>query len=178
MSSEDIAAVAAAAFLILSGDKKKRRYWVRPSLAHRQLYNLNHLMDDLIRDDTDPTTNELNVTGYSYFKNFSRMSVEDFNYLEEAITPYVKLQDTSFRPAISVREQLGITLRFLATGDSYKSLMYSAKIRNTTIGRFVPRVSKALIEVLVSQKGFHDVLNSGKLTPRDTLVALVVHIQH
>ena len=73
MSSEDIAAVAAAAFLILSGDKKKRRYWVRPSLARRQLYNLNHLMDDLIRDDTDPTTNELNVTGYSYFKNFSRM---------------------------------------------------------------------------------------------------------
>ena len=122
MSSEDIAAVAAAAFLILSGDKKKRRYWVRPSLARRQLYNLNHLMDDLIRDDTDPTTNELNVTGYSYFKNFVRMSVEDFNYLEEAITPYVKLQDTSFRPAISVREQLGITLRFLATGDSFRSM--------------------------------------------------------
>ena len=61
-------------FKILSGDKKKRRYWVRPSLARRQLYNLNHLMDDLIRDDTDPTTNELNETEYSYFKNFSRMS--------------------------------------------------------------------------------------------------------
>ena len=61
-------------FKILSGDKKKRGYWVRPSLARRQLYNLNHLMDDLIRDDTDPTTNELNETVYSYFKNFSRMS--------------------------------------------------------------------------------------------------------
>ena len=148
MSSEDIAAVAAAAFLILSGDKKKRRYWVRPSLARRQLYNLNHLMDDLIRDDTDPTTNELNVTGYSYFKNFSRMSVEDFNYLEEAITPYVKLQDTSFRPAISVREQLGITLRFLATGDSFRSMTYQGLMSASSVTRIVPRVCRALIEVL------------------------------
>ena len=70
MSSEDIAAVTAAALSILNNDKKKRRYSVRP----RQLYDLNHLMDDLIRDDTDPTTNELNETEYSYFKNFSRMS--------------------------------------------------------------------------------------------------------
>ena len=76
------------------------------------------------------------------------MSVVEFNYLEEAITPYVKLQDTSFRPAISVREQLGITLRFLATGDSFRSMTYQGLMSASSVTRIVPRVCRALIEVL------------------------------
>ena len=49
---------------------------------------------------------------------------------------------------MSVEEQLAVTLRFLATGDSFKSLMYAVKIHDTTIGLIVPKVCKALIKVL------------------------------
>ena len=83
---DDVAVVAAATFLILHS-KKQPRYWVHTSLAWRQAYNLV-IMDDLICDYKDPVTNELNVTGFSHFKNF--------NNLTEAITPSVKRQDTSF----------------------------------------------------------------------------------
>ena len=151
MSDEDIAAVAAAAFLILTIEKKKRRYWVRPSLARRRDYNLSDLMEDLKRDDLNPDTNERNEEAFSYFKNFTRMSPEDFDYLQEAIAQYVEKQVTRFRPPISVAEQLGVTLRFLATGDSYRSLSYLSSISHVSISRFIPKVCQALIKVLYEE---------------------------
>ena len=42
-------------------------------------------MEDLKRDDLNPDTNERNEEAFSYFKNFTRMSPEDFDYLQEAI---------------------------------------------------------------------------------------------
>ena len=131
--------------------KKKRRYWVRPSLARRRDYNLSDLMEDLKRDDLNPDTNERNEEAFSYFKNFTRMSPEDFDYLQEAIAQYVKKQVTSFRPPIKVAEQLGVTLRFLATGDSYRSLSYLSSISHVTISRFIPKVCQALIKVLYEE---------------------------
>ena len=94
---------------------------------------------------------ELNVTGFSHFKNFTRMSVEDFDYLTEAITPYVKRQDTTFRKAISVRERLGVTLRFLATGDSYRCMNYLGTMSHASVGNIVPEVCQAIIQVLKDQ---------------------------
>ena len=49
---------------------------------------------------------------------------------------------------MSVEEQLAVTLRFLATGDSFRSLMYAVKIHDTTIGLLVPKVCKALMKVI------------------------------
>ena len=36
--------------------------------------------------------------------------------------------------------KLAITIRLLATGDSYKSLMYSFRVAHTTICLFIPEV--------------------------------------
>ena len=42
------------------------------------------------------------------------------------------------RIPISPEEKLALTLRFLATGESYESLMYQFRIHRRTIGKFVP----------------------------------------
>ena len=52
------------------------------------------------------------------------------------------------RLPISPEEKLAVTLRFLATGESYESLMYQFRIHRTTIGRFVPTVCKAIYSCL------------------------------
>ena len=89
---EDIAAVAAAAFLILTIEKKKRRHWVSPSLNR-----IKDSMEDFKQDDTNPDTNEVDEDEHSYFKNFTRMSPEDFNFRSDAIAQYVEKRVTCFR---------------------------------------------------------------------------------
>lgn len=57
-------------------------------------------------------------------------------------------QDTVMRFAISSRVRLAVTLRYIATGDSYRSLEFLTHISRKTISKFVPEVLKAIIEAL------------------------------
>lgn len=82
------------------------------------------------------------------FENFCRMSFEDFEYLLNRIEPCISKKDTQFRVAIPAKELLAITLRFLASGDSYQSLHYLFKVSPQLISKMVPEVCKALIEEL------------------------------
>ena len=50
------------------------------------------------------------------FRDLLRMSVEDFNFLLEKVTPHIIKKDTHLRKAISSKERLSVTIRFLATG--------------------------------------------------------------
>ena len=52
------------------------------------------------------------------------------------------------RLPISAEEKLAVTLRFLATGESYESLMYQYRIHCTTIGSFIPEVCRAIYQCL------------------------------
>ena len=63
-----------------------------------------------------------------HFKNFTRMDPSDFELLLNLIGPIIKKPDTSYRPSICPKDRLLLTLRFLATGDSYTSLQYLFKI--------------------------------------------------
>lgn len=74
--------------------------------------------------------------------------MEDFNILLEKVGPKIMRSDTNCREAIPPKIRLLVTLRFLATGDSYHSLMYLFKISEPTISRTVPEVCQAIIEAL------------------------------
>ncbi|KAG8278504.1 hypothetical protein J6590_108213 [Homalodisca vitripennis] len=64
------------------------------------------------------------------------------------IGPMVAKKNTNWREVISVNDRLAITLRFLATGDSYHSLMYLFKVSKQSISQIVPEVCSALVSML------------------------------
>ncbi|KAJ8043856.1 hypothetical protein HOLleu_11140 [Holothuria leucospilota] len=71
-----------------------------------------------------------------------------FSYLEQQVTPLIAKQNTRFRPSISPGERLAVTIRFLATGETYRSLAFQFRLGETTIGKIVPETCDALYEVL------------------------------
>jgi hypothetical protein len=75
------------------------------------------------------------------FENFCRMSGEDFEYFLNKFGPKIKKQDTNMRQAIPVKERLAVTLRFLATGDTFTGLGYLFKISHQSISGIVHDVS-------------------------------------
>ncbi|XP_036345201.1 uncharacterized protein LOC118754434, partial [Rhagoletis pomonella] len=52
------------------------------------------------------------------------------------------------RYAIASRVRLAVTLRYLATGDSFRSLEFLTYISRKTISKFLPEVLEALIAAL------------------------------
>ncbi|KAF9416038.1 hypothetical protein HW555_006450 [Spodoptera exigua] len=82
------------------------------------------------------------------FINFLRMSKSDFEYLLQNVGPFIEKQDTNLRSAVTAETRLAITLRYLATGDSYSSLSYTFRVSKQLISRIIPEVCKNIIRVL------------------------------
>ncbi|XP_056401016.1 uncharacterized protein LOC130294893 [Hyla sarda] len=102
-----------------------RRYWVHP---------INQLCDDL------------GHIGHLYaelrryldkFYNFVRMPMEAFDNLLAIVGPHLQRSHTHLHKAISPMERLLITLRFLATGESYASLHLQFRVGKSTISSIV-----------------------------------------
>lgn len=140
-------AVAAALVLVTTlkewkekNEAKRRsakKWWIRPGLTIRSRSGFYRTLHCKLRDQ-DP----------QWFHNFVRMSVEDFNYLVERLTPYIKKLDTRFRKSISVGERVAVTLRYLASGDSFSSLMALFLLGKTTICHIVHETCGAIYEAL------------------------------
>lgn len=64
------------------------------------------------------------------------------------VAPLITKQDTHLRKAIPADEKLAITLRFLATGESYKSLQYQYRVSDSTIASFIKPVCSAIYTCL------------------------------
>lgn len=82
------------------------------------------------------------------FDNFVRISFTDFELLLQKISPKIAKQNTRWRDSIPAKVRLAVTLRFLATGDSYRSLHYLFKISSQIISEIIPDVCLALNEAL------------------------------
>ncbi|XP_050516618.1 putative nuclease HARBI1 [Diabrotica virgifera virgifera] len=95
----------------------------------------NNLLTELLTVDGD-------------FQNFTRLPFEKFVELHEKIAPLITKQETHMRSSISSKLRLAVTLRYLASGNSYKSLEFLSRISRITIGNFVPEVCHAIVIVL------------------------------
>ncbi|KAI8432790.1 hypothetical protein MSG28_013744 [Choristoneura fumiferana] len=76
------------------------------------------------------------------------MAPEDFDHLLSLTIEKIRKSSTNFRDSIPAYDKLAVTLRFLATGDSYESLMYFTKMSKSTICNAISEVCAAINEAL------------------------------
>ena len=94
---------------------------------------------------------ELVAESSGEFKKFTRMTTVDFESLLDKISPLISKQDTQLRTAVPARIRLAITLRYLATGDSFQSLHFLFKVSPQLISTIIPEVCEALNKVLQTE---------------------------
>ena len=87
---------------------------------------------------------ELAVEDTQSFTSFMRMNYQSFKSLVDAIAPQVVKKSTKMRSAISVSERVALTIRFLATGESFRSLEYQSRISRRAISYIVLEVCRAI----------------------------------
>lgn len=131
--------LAGCAVLLLNIRKRMRdrQIWTSQFLSSRETHGGRVLLEQLQLD-----------RGLGLFNNFCRMSPADFNTILSLIERRISKLDTNYRKAIKPEEKLALTLRFLATGDSYASLKYLFKISKSSIIQIIPDVCEAIIEAL------------------------------
>lgn len=117
-------------------------------LKKRKIFNSRYKLSLSFRHSLDKSLNDLLPEPVSHFGNFCRMSSTDFELLLQKVDPLISKKDTKWRQAVPSKHRLAMTLRFLATGDSYMSMQYLFKISNQVIGTIVPEVCEAIIQVL------------------------------
>lgn len=134
--------------------QKKKRIWVREWITRRRAQGAsNNLLC------------ELKIERPGDYKNFLRMNQQQFHFLLEQVKFKITKQDTLMREALSPRIKLEITLRYLASGDSLKSLEYLYRVPKSTISSFLVEVLEAIYEAL---EGYIKVSNKGLLETTNT----------
>lgn len=87
---------------------------------------------------------------------FFRLNKEQFYFVVEKVRPLIAKKEqpspvNTVRTTIQPDERVAVTLRFLATGESYHSLEYSFRVSRQSISTIVTETCQALYEVLAGK---------------------------
>ena len=88
--------------------------------------------------------NELYSTDIPGTTDFMGITPEFFEMIKAGVQPYLAKQATHYRAPLSVGMKLAITVRYLATGESYISLSYQIMVERSSIPKFLPKVCRAI----------------------------------
>ena len=114
--------------------RRRRTVWVKPWLQRRVMLG-----------QYDTLFNELRIEERGGFKQFLRVDSQTFMQLLHRVGPRITKSSSGRTPLIPGLK-LAITLRFLATGNSYHSLAFAFRVAHNTISLFVPAVCDAIVE--------------------------------
>lgn len=67
------------------------------------------------------------------YRNYMRMTLDDFEFILHLVTPIIRRQDTVMRRSVQPHTRLALTLRYLGTGEEYSSLEYQFRVGSSTI---------------------------------------------
>ncbi|XP_009303385.1 uncharacterized protein [Danio rerio] len=112
--------------------KRKRRYWVHPILEEREVHG-----------DFRRLIKELKLY-HDRFHRYFRVSVSQFESLLKLVAPSLCKSRTNFRKPINPEQRLAVCLRFLGTGDSYRTIASSLSLGISTVARVVAETCDAI----------------------------------
>ncbi|XP_077314070.1 uncharacterized protein LOC143934379 isoform X1 [Lithobates pipiens] len=120
----------------LEEKRSRRRYQTHPLTSQRLT---NTLFATIYRD----------LRKYpKRFFNFTQMSVSTFDALLEILRPRLSPSSTNMWRSVSAEERLLVTLRFLATGQSFASLHHYFQLGVSTVAKVTHETCQALWEEL------------------------------
>ncbi|XP_071653255.1 putative nuclease HARBI1 [Temnothorax longispinosus] len=115
-------------------NKGKRKYWVSPIFTIERR---------LAQGASNNLVNELEQQDREKFVNYFRMKPALFEKLLQLIRPSITKQSV-VREAIPPETRLHITIRYLATGDSTRSLSYAFRIGHNTVSKIVSETCEVI----------------------------------
>ena len=137
MSEKQAAAAIIIALLFKKKKKRKsrqkRNVWVKSWFKRRQSLGVYETL-----------LAELQLEDECNYKSYLRMTSENFEKIFQLIKVYIRKENTKMSEPIPPRLKLAATIRFLSTGESYKSLSFQFRIHNSTLSLFVPEVCQAI----------------------------------
>lgn len=110
--------------------KKRRKEWVKPCRLEREARGSFSLTDEISSDTS--------------FLNNIAMTAEIFNHILGRIEKDIQKQDTICRKSVSPAERLAATIRYLATGDSYRTINDKTQLSCAFLSTAVPNVCEAI----------------------------------
>lgn len=115
--------------------RRNPRVWVRPWITRREAFGwYDTLMVEL--EQEDPKS----------FVNMLRLEPALFHELVDRLTPRVEKMSTRWREPIPAGLRVAITLKFLASGADYKTLMQGFRVPANTISIIIRQVCDAIYD--------------------------------
>ena len=115
-----------------------RQFWVRPWLTEERRQHLGQFSSLL--------DSHLGVQNPVTFQNYTQLTSELFDEVLQRVAPAIEREVTCFCQSLSTGLKLAVTLRYLATGDSYRSLAYAFRCGVSTISKMIPEVCQAILQ--------------------------------
>ena len=129
----DVSIIVSEEILSYIEEEKHPRLWVRKWIGRRDSRGMSTLL-----------LKELSLEDPEEYRNCLRLTPAKFESLLKLIAPVIQRSNTMQRDAIPARLKLEVTLNFLATGNSYRTLQHMFRIPKPTISNFVPEVCEAI----------------------------------
>ncbi|XP_041367099.1 uncharacterized protein LOC121381808 [Gigantopelta aegis] len=123
----------------------KARFDTRRLFELTTVPSYRNIKSKLYEGYTSKEKQELAQEDHTGFQNFLRVDSALFQEILDRVGPKIERQATFMREPLEPALRLAITLRYLATGNSYKTLEYEFRVANNTISRIVPETCNAII---------------------------------
>ena len=120
-------------------DALKRKCWVQPWLGKRETHGAFHTIFQDVRMDPQKC------------REYIRMNNVQFLYLVDLLSNDLQKEDTQMRKCISPEEMVCLTLRYLATGETFRSLEFQFRISRKVVFNAIITTVNALVKVLGSK---------------------------
>jgi hypothetical protein len=119
--------------------RRPRRMWCKKWLAETESYS--HVL--LLK--------ELEASAPDDFLNYLRLDVQTCYTLLDLIGPEIQKKNTVMREAVSAKERLAVTLRYLATGRNYADLKFSSIRSPQALSKIIPETCWAIYNELKNE---------------------------